>query len=70
MAYREYKIIEVSEGALGTIFLGASGMPIKQMEISLNKEATDGWQMVFQVIEKKRLWLFWSRETVIMTLGR
>ncbi len=70
MAYKEYKIIEVSEGALGTIFLGASGMPIKQMEISLNKEATDGWQMVFQVIEKKRLWLFWSRETVIMTLGR
>ena len=70
MAYREDKVIEVSEGALGTIFLGASGMPIKQMEISLNKEATDGWQMVFQVIEKKRLWLFWSRETVIMTLGR
>jgi hypothetical protein len=70
MAYREYKVIEVSEGALGTIFLGASGMPIKQMEISLNKEATDGWQMVFQVIEKKRFWLFWTRETVIMTLGR
>ncbi len=70
MAYKEYKVIEVSEGALGTIFLGASGMPIKQMEINLNKEAADGWQMVFQVIEKKRFWLFWSRETVIMTLGR
>jgi len=70
MAYKEYKVIEVSEGALGTIFLGASGMPIKQMEIQLNKEAADGWQMVFQVIEKKRFWLFWSRETVIMTLGR
>ena len=70
MAYREYKVIALSEGAFGTIFLGASGMPIKQMEISLNKEATDGWQMVFQVIEKKRFWLFWTRETVIMTLGR
>ncbi|MFC1537071.1 DUF4177 domain-containing protein [Pseudomonadota bacterium] len=70
MAYKEYKIIEVSEGALGTIFLGASGMPIKQMEIQLNKEAADGWQLAFQVIEKKRFWLFWSRETVIMTLGR
>ena len=70
MAYKEYKVIEVSEGALGTIFLGASGMPIKQMEIQLNKEAADGWQMVFQVIEKKRFWLFWTRETVIMTLGR
>ena len=70
MAYKEYKIIEVSEGALGTIFMGASGMPIKKMETTLNKEAADGWQMVFQVIEKKRLWLFWARETVIMTLGR
>jgi len=70
MAFKEYKIIEVSEGALGTIFLGASGMPIKQMEIQLNKEAADGWQLAFQVIEKKRFWLFWSRETVIMTLGR
>jgi len=70
MAFKEYKIIEVSEGALGTIFLGASGMPIKQMEIQLNKEASDGWQLAFQVIEKKRFWLFWSRETVIMTLGR
>lgn len=70
MAYKEYKVIEVSEGALGTIFLGASGMPIKQMELNLNKEAADGWQLVFQVIEKKRFWLFWTRETVIMTLGR
>lgn len=70
MAYKEYKIIVVSEGALGTIFLGASGMPIEKMEIALNKEAADGWQLAFQVIEKKRFWLFWSRETVIITLGR
>ncbi len=70
MAYSEYKVITVSEGALGTIFLGASGMPIKQMETALNREAADGWQLVFQVVEKKRFWLFWTRETVIITLGR
>jgi len=70
MAYREYKVIAVSEGALGTIFLGASGLPIKRMELELNEAAADGWQMVFEVIEKKRFWLFWSRETVIITLGR
>jgi len=70
MAYKEYKVIQISESALGTIFLGASGMPIKQMESSLNKEAADGWQVVFQVVEKKRFWLFWSRENVIITLGR
>jgi len=70
MAYREYKVIVVSEGALGTIFLGASGLPIKRMEMELNEAAADGWQMVFQVVEKKRFWLFWSRETVVITLGR
>jgi hypothetical protein len=70
MAYKEYKVIHVVEGGLGTIILGASGMPIKKMETILNIEASDGWQVVFQVIEKKRFLLFWSREAIIITLGR
>ncbi len=70
MAYQEYKVISVSEGALGTIFLGAAGLPIKRMEMELNEAVADGWQVVFQFVEKKRLWLFWSRETVVITLGR
>ena len=70
MAYSEYKVISVSEGALGTLFLGASGLPLKKMEIELNKQAAEGWQVVFQVIEAKRFWLFWTRETVVMTFGR
>ena len=40
------------------------------METMLNKEALDNWQVVFQVIEKKRFLLFWSREAIIITLGR
>ena len=70
MQYKEYKIIHIVEGGLGTIFLGASGMPIKKMEVALNKEVADGWQVVFQVIEKKRFLLFWQREAVIITMGR
>ena len=70
MAYREYKVLHVIEGGVGTIFLGASGVPIKKMETTLNKEAADGWAVVFQVIEKKRFLLFWQREAVIITLGR
>jgi len=70
MAYTEYKVIQVSEGALGTLFLGASGMPLKKLELVLNKEAADGWQLAFQVIESRRFWLFWTRESVIVTLGR
>jgi hypothetical protein len=70
MTYKEYKVIYIVEGGLGTIFLGASGIPVKKMETVLNKEATDGWQVVFQIIENKRFLLFWNREAVVITLGR
>lgn len=70
MAYTEYKIIHVVEGGLGTIFLGASGLPLKKMEAALNQAAAQGWTVVFQVLENKRFWLFWRREAVIITLGR
>lgn len=68
--YKEYKIEFVSEGGCGTLLLGSSGLPVKRLEATLNKAAAEGWQLVFQVIEKKRFWLFWTRETVILTLGR
>jgi hypothetical protein len=67
---KEYKVIQVTEGGLGTIFLGASGIPVRKMEVALNREAAEGWNLVFQVIEKKRFLLFWQRESVIITLGR
>ena len=68
--YKEYRIELITEGACGTIFLGASGIPVQRLEAVLNQAAAEGWQLVFQVIEKKRFWLFWNRETVILTLGR
>lgn len=70
MSFKEYKVIHVVEGGLGTIFLGASGIPIKKMETVLNIEASDGWSLAFQIVEKKRFLLFWKREAVIITLGR
>lgn len=70
MTYKEYKVITAMEGAIGTLFFGASGLPIKKMEAEMNKHAADGWQVVFQFVEQKRMWLFWTRETVVITLGR
>lgn len=70
MSYKEYKVLYVAEGGFGTIFLGASGIPIKKMEVALNKEAADGWNVVFQIVEQKRYLLFWTREAIIITLGR
>lgn len=70
MTYKEYKVIHVVEGGVGTVLLGASGIPTKKMEAALNKEAAEGWTLVFQVVEQKRFLLFWKREAVIITLGR
>ena len=47
MAYKEYKVIHVMEGGLGTVFLGSSGLPLEKLEVTLNREAADGWQVVF-----------------------
>lgn len=68
--FKEYKVIHVVEGGCGTLLLGSSGLPLKKLESVLNREAADGWNVVFQVIENKRFWLFWTRESVIVTLGR
>tara|TARA_Y100001968_G_C18926342_1_gene512176 strand:+ start:258 stop:482 length:225 start_codon:yes stop_codon:yes gene_type:complete len=68
--YQEYKVVHVVEGGCGTIFLGSSGLPLKKLEAVLNESAAEKWEVVFQVIEKKRFLLFWSREAVVITLGR
>ena len=70
MAYSQYKVLHIVEGGCGTLLLGASGIPVKKMEETLNKEAAEGWQVVFMVIEQKRFLLLWTREAVIVTLGR
>lgn len=70
MAFKEIKVLDIMEGGLGTVFLGASSVPIKKMETLLNKEIAEGWQIVFQVLERKRFLLFWKRESIIITLGR
>ncbi len=67
---KQYKIILVREGALGTMFLGSSGLPLEKLENILNEEAKEGWEVVFQVIENRRMALFWSREAIIVTLAR
>ena len=70
MSFKEHKVTHVVEGGVGTIFLGASAVPIKKMEVVLNQAAAEGWSMIFQIIEQKRFLLFWKREAVIITFGR
>ena len=67
---KEFKVEVIKEGALGTIFLGSSNLPIKKMEAVMNKYGEEGGDVCFQGIEKTRLLLFWSRESVVMTFSR
>ena len=68
--YKEYKVVEVKEGGCGTVLWGASTIPKAKLEAELNSRAKEGWQVVFQLIESKRFLLFWTRESVIITLAR
>jgi len=70
MAYKEYSVLVVSEGGCGTLLFGASKVPVKKLEETLNAMAAKGWQVVFQLVEQKRFFLFWTRESVVLTFGR
>ena len=67
---KKFKIEVVKEGALGTLFVGASKLPIKKMEEILNRYGADGWDMDFMVIEQHRMFLFWKREAAIITFSK
>jgi hypothetical protein len=45
-------------------------MPVKKMEKVLNEYGDEGWNLEFQLIEQKRMLLFWKRESVVITLSR
>ena len=68
--FKEYKVVTVKEGGCGTLLVGSSMIPEKKLEAVLNEHAREGWQVVFQILEKRRLLLFWTREAVLITFGR
>lgn len=67
---KQYKIEIVEEGMFSTLLLGASTLPVRTMEMVLNKYGKDGWNMDFMVVEHRRLFLFWTREAAIITFSR
>ncbi len=68
--YNEYKVIRITESGCSAILFGAAILPIEKINKRLNEEAKDGWQVVFQLLEKQRTALLWEREALIVTLGR
>lgn len=67
---KEFKVEVVVEGLLGTLFLGASKLPIEKMEEVMNRYGAEGWDVAFMLIEKKRILLFWEREAAVITFSR
>ena len=65
-----YKVIQITEGRLGSLFFGGSNIPMKKIENVLNKEYKDGWLLSFMVIETVRNLLFWKRQRVVITLQK
>ncbi len=67
---KEFKVEVITEGALGTLFLGASKLPVKRMEEVMNAYGSQGWDVAFMLVERKRMLLFWEREAAIITFSR
>lgn len=70
MAYSEYKIVRVNDSGCSTFFFGGANIPEVKLQQVLNEEAKNGWTMVFQVTEKARFLLFFSRDSVLVTFAR
>ena len=67
---KQFKVEVVTEGLLGSLFLGASKLPVEKMEEVMNQYGRQGWDVTFMLIEKKRMLLFWEREAAIITFAR
>ncbi len=67
---KEFKVEVVTESALSTLFLGSAKMPTQKIENVMNKYGLDGWDVVFQIVEKRRMLLFWNREAMVITFSR
>lgn len=65
-----YIVEKFSEGAIGTILLGASSFNPDKLSEIINTHASAGYRMIFQVKEHRRMLLFWKRESILMTFER
>ena len=69
MQYSKYKVVVVEESGLSTLLVGSAKLPLDKIEKTLNQQAKQGWQVVFQLVEQRRFLLFWTREAMIVTFG-
>jgi len=66
----DYQVRVLCEGALGTILLGRSSINPDKLTDALNQMTRTGYRNTFQVLERRRLFIFWSRESLLLTFER
>lgn len=64
---KQYKVEVICEGGCGTILMGAAALPVELINTELNRNAAQGWDMHFMVLEQRRYLLFWKREAAVIT---
>lgn len=65
-----YKFIRVEEGFIGTLLLGASYIRESACEETANQMAAKGYELVHFVVEKRRKYLFWQVESLLMAFRK
>ena len=67
---KEYTVILVKEGLLGSLLLGQSKVdPVKFTRI-LNQHASQGWEVKTMEKDLRRKWLLFRIETYVVILER
>jgi len=66
----EYKVVVYREGMLGSLFLGGSKVdPIKFSDF-LNKNGSQGWEVITMEREIRRMLLFFEREAFMVVMKK
>jgi len=66
----EYKVVIYTEGMLGSLLLGQSKVDPVRFSEFLNRNATDGWEVVTMEKDIRRMLLFFKREGYLVILKR
>ncbi|GEM_PF-3036377 len=65
-----YKFLRVEEGFLGTMLLGASYIREEKCDEATNQMAAMGYELVHFIVEKRRKYLFWQVDSLLMAFRK
>lgn len=67
---KEYTVVLVKEGLLGSILLGQSKVDPVKFAYTLNQYAAQGWEVKTMEKDQRRKWFFFRVETYVVIMER